>query len=178
MNALVERRVPQERDAAHRHVPVRRSRSPACGTPVTGRIAVRRRPTKLLLVGAPGVDVSGLGLHTARAVGRSYFEPSATDQSEGDVVGERKWFDCITATSGSAVVATPWTTARHALDIRTDDHWIVFVDDASSTRLDPTPDVSSLRSHADLSVCIDDSTTTDVVATIAGAWKQWLDTLD
>ncbi|MEP1123651.1 MAG: hypothetical protein ABJH68_07155 [Ilumatobacter sp.] len=153
---------------------VHRCRRRASSTNLTGRTAVRRRPTKLLLVGAPDVDVAGLGLHTARAVGRSYFEPSATESREGDVSGERKWFDCITATSGSSVVATPWSIARHALDIRTDDHWIVFVDDASSASLDASPDITRLRRHADLHVRIDDTTTTEVVARIAESWRQWI----
>lgn len=73
------------------------------------------------------------------------------------------------------MVATSWSIAQHAVDNRTDDHWIVFVD-ASTPDLDPPPELSRVRDQADLTVCIDDTTTTEVAAVIGSAWKKWLDT--
>ncbi len=71
------------------------------------------------------------------------------------------------------MVATPWSIAQHAADNRTDDHWIIFVD-ASTPGLDPPPELLRVRDQADLTVCIDDTESTDVVAVIARAWKKWL----
>ena len=122
------------------------------------------------------MDVSALGLHTARAVGRSFFEPASGDRDRSEVETERKWFDCISATSGSAVVAANWEIARHATAVRTDDHWIAFIGPPASD--DDNEDIARFRDDADLAVESDGVSMTELVELVAEAWKQWLTELD